>query len=85
MRKVKNDKTDAIWIADFLRISNRPASSRDIPVFLQLHELCRFRFWLSEQIGDCKRKLLTVLDRVFQEYEKLFSSVFVALSKQSWP
>lgn len=64
-----------------MRISNLPASSRDIPALLQLRELCRFRFWLSEQIGDCKRKLLTILDRVFPEYEKLFSSVFVASSR----
>jgi transposase len=81
VRKVKNDKTDAVWIADFLRISNPSASSRDIPALLQLRELSRFRFWLSEQIGDCKRKLLTILDRVFPEYEKLFSSVFVQSSR----
>lgn len=81
VRKVKNDKTDAVWIADFVRISNLPAASRDIPNLLQLRELSRFRFWLSEQIGDCKRKLLTILDRVFPEYESLFSSVFVQSSK----
>lgn len=81
VRKVKNDKTDAAWIADFVRISHLPASSRDIPVLLQLRELSRFRFWLSEQIGDCKRKLLTILDRVFPEYENLFSSVFVQSSR----
>lgn len=81
VRKVKNDRTDAIWIADFVRIANLPASSRDIPMLLQLRELSRFRYWLSEQIGDCKRKLLTILDRVFPEYEKLFSSVFVASSR----
>jgi len=81
MRKVKNDRTDAIWIADFVRISNIPASNRDIPSLLQLRELSRFRFWLSEQIGDCKRKLLTILDRVFPEYETMFSSVFVASSR----
>ena len=81
VRKVKNDRTDAIWIADFVRISNIPASSRDIPSLLQLRELSRFRFWLSEQIGDCKRKLLTILDRVFPEYESMFSSVFVTSSR----
>ena len=81
VRKVKNDKTDAAWIADFVRISNRSASQRDIPTLMQLRELSRFRFWLSEQIGDCKRKLLTILDRVFPEYESLFSSVFVHSSK----
>jgi transposase len=81
VRKVKNDKTDAVWIADFVRISNLPASNRDIPTLLQLRELSRFRFWLSDQIGDCKRKLLTILDRVFPEYESLFSSVFVQSSR----
>jgi hypothetical protein len=81
VRKVKNDRTDAVWIADFVRIANLPTSSRDIPALLQLRELSRFRFWLSEQIGDCKRKLITILDRVFPEYEKLFSSVFVQSSR----
>lgn len=81
VRKVKNDKTDAVWIADFVRISNLPASNREIPNLLQLRELSRFRFWLSEQIGDCKRKLVTILDRVFPEYESLFSSVFVQSSR----
>jgi len=81
VRKVKNDRTDAIWIADFVRIANIPASSRDIPALLQLRELSRFRFWLSEQIGDCKRKLVTILDRVFPEYERLFSSVFITSSR----
>lgn len=81
VRKVKNDRTDAIWIGDFVRIANLPASSRDIPALLQLRELSRFRYWLAEQIGDCKRKLLTILDRVFPEYEKLFSSVFVQSSR----
>ncbi len=27
VRKVKNDRTDAIWIADFVRIANLPAAS----------------------------------------------------------
>ena len=81
LRKVKNDRTDAIWIADFMRISNLPASSQNIPILMQLRELTRFRFWLSEQIGDCKRKLLTILDRVFPEYENLFSNVFMTSSR----
>lgn len=81
VRKVKNDKTDAVWIADFLRISNLPASTRDIPNLLKLRELSRFRCWLSEQIGDCKRKLITILDRVFPEYESLFSNIFIQSSR----
>jgi len=30
---------------------------------------------------DCKRKLLTILDRVFPEYESLFSNVFIQSSR----
>jgi transposase len=81
VRKVKNDRTDAVWIADFVSIANLPASTRDVPALLQLCELSRFRYWLSEQIGDCKRKVITILDRIFPEYEKLFSSVFVQSSR----
>jgi transposase len=82
VRKVKNDRHDALWIADFIRIANLPATSRNIPVILQMRELSRFRFWLSEQVGDCKRKMLTILDRVFPEYETLFSNVFINSSRQ---
>jgi transposase len=81
LRKTKTDSIDAFWIADFLRIANPRPTDRQLPVILQLRELSRFRFWLTEQIGDCKRKILCILDRVFPEYETLFSSVFLKSSR----
>jgi transposase len=81
IRKVKTDTADAFWIADFLRIANLRPTDQELPVFLQLRELSRFRFWLTDQIGDCKRKILCILDRVFPEYETLFSSVFLKSSR----
>ena len=81
IRKVKTDTTDAFWIADFLRIGNLRPTAQDLPVILQLRELSRFRYWLTAQIGDCKRKILCILDRVFPEYETLFSSVFLNSSR----
>jgi len=81
VRKVKSDRSDAVWIADFLRIANPSPTRQDLPVLLRLRELSRFRFRLTEQIGDIKRKLLTILDRVFPEYEQLFSSVFMRTSR----
>jgi transposase len=81
VRRVKNDRVDAAWIADFMRIANPAACSLHTPALLQLRELSRFRCWLSEQIGDGKRKLLTILDRVFPEYATLFSDVFVQSSR----
>jgi transposase len=80
IRKAKTDLLDALWIADFLRIGNLRPTDQDLPVILQLRELGRFRFWLTDQIGDCKRKILCILDRVFPEYETLFSSVFLKSS-----
>jgi len=81
IRKIKSDVTDAVWIADYIRIANLPASELNLPVFLQLRELSRFRFRLTEQVGNLKRKLLTILDRVFPEYERLFSNVFLQASR----
>lgn len=82
VRKVKNDRSDAVWIAEYLRFGGHPPTSPTLPVWLQLKELSRFRFHLSDQIGDGKRKLLSVLDRVFPEYETAFSSVFLAASRR---
>ena len=81
IRKVKSDATDAVWIGDYIRIANLPPSEQNLPVFLQLRELSRFRFRLTEQVGNLKRKLLTILDRVFPEYEHQFSSVFLQASR----
>jgi len=81
IRKIKSDASDAVWIADYIRIATLPPSEQNLPVFLQLRELSRFRFRLTEQVGDLKRKLLTILDRVFPEYERLFSNVFLHASR----
>jgi transposase len=41
-----------------------------------------YRIILTLPIGDCKRKTLSVLDRVFPEYETVFSDVFLRSSRQ---
>jgi len=84
IRRRKTDSIDATWIADFIRISGAHDSSSGemMPVYLQLRQLARFRFSLIEQIGDTKRRILSVLDRVFPEYEQFFSNVFIKTSRQ---
>lgn len=76
IRKTKTDKRDSWIIADLLRIGRARVSIVPTKQILQLRELARFRFSLIDQIGDLKRKMLSVLDRVFPEYETLFSDVF---------
>ena len=82
IRKVKHDRVDALWVADYVRIANLAPTRQDMPVLLQLRELGRFRFGLTKKIGDCKRKVLSILDRVFPEYETLFSNVFLKSSRE---
>ena len=82
IRKRKTDKHDAFWIADFLRISGTIPSQLPIHVHFQLRQLARFRLSLTDQIGNAKRKIVGLLDRVFPEYESLFSNVFLASSRR---
>lgn len=48
---------------------------------MQLRELTRYRMDLEDQIGDAKRRILTMLDRVFPEYTSLFSDTFLCSSR----
>jgi transposase len=82
VRKRKTDTVDAVWIADFIRVSNTLTAPPRVDVYLQLRQLARFRFSLVDQIGDAKRRALAVLDQVFPEYETLFSNVFITTSRR---
>ena len=82
IRKRKNDRYDAFWIADYIRVSQRLPTSAPQPALLQLRELTRFRASLTQQIGDCKRKVISILDRVFPEYERFFSNIFIQTSRR---
>jgi len=81
IRKVKNDRKDAWLIADVVRIGRGRAAYVPDGTILQLRELTRFRWGLVDQIGDAKRRALSILDRVFPEYEALFSDVFIKSSQ----
>ena len=82
VRRAKTDRRDAFWIADFLRIGGSASRPQATPQVMQLRELARFRWKLIDQISDDKRKVLSVLDRIFPEYESLFSDVFLSSSRQ---
>lgn len=81
LRKAKTDRRDAWIIADLARTGRGRAALVPDHVILQLRELTRFRFSLVDQIADLKRKILSLLDRVFPEYETLFSDVFQKSSR----
>jgi transposase len=76
LRKTKTDRRDSWVIADLVRIGRARAAPVPDQLTLQIRELSRFRFSLIDQIADLKRKALSVLDRVFPEYEALFTDIF---------
>jgi len=81
VRKVKNDRKDAWWIADYIRIANLSPTDQQAPILLKLKELSRFRNSLVQRVSDLKRKVISILDRVFPEYETLFSNIFTKSSR----
>jgi transposase len=81
IRKTKTDTKDSLLIAKLLRLGDIHVSYVPSTEILHLRELVRFRFGLSDTLADLKRKVISVLDKVFPEYEKLFSDVFIKTSK----
>lgn len=76
IRKVKNDFVDSILIANYLRIFGSNDFSLPNEKLIELKQLCRHRHYLVGNISDLKRKAIAVLDRIFPEYQKIFSDTF---------
>jgi transposase len=76
VRKTKTDQRDAFYIADLIRIGRAKANYVPNDLILQLRQLTRFRWDLVDQLGDVKRHLLAVLDRVFPEFAEQFTDPF---------
>lgn len=73
---VKTDKEDAFLIADILRFGSFAKTAVPDEALLSLRNLTRFRTAMTLQMSDTKRRLLTILDQVFPEFESSFSDVF---------
>jgi transposase len=78
IRKTKTDRKDAVLIADVLRFGRYTETVLPGEELLQLREISRFRCGLVENVGNQKRKILGILDRIFPEFASCFSTVFGA-------
>jgi len=76
LRKTKTDARDSLVIAEVIRFGRYLPSNVSQEKLLALKELCRNRSYLMDMIGDLKRKVVALMDRVFPEYESQFSSLF---------
>ena len=75
-RKQKNDITDSIIIADYLRFFGSVNTKLPKDDILSLKKLTRFRSDLVSNIVTAKTNIIGLLDNVFPEYKKAFCDVF---------
>lgn len=81
-RKQKNDVIDSIIIADYLRVFGSSESKLPEENLLSLKQLTRFRSNIVDNVSSLKVQIISLLDKVFPEYNKLFCDVFGNTSKQ---
>lgn len=77
----KADKEDAFLIADIIRFGSFSETKQASETMVSLRNLSRFRVTLSQQITDTKRRIITILDQIFPEFETLFSDTFGKTAK----
>jgi len=76
LRKTKNDAKDSFLIAETIRIGRFSKTELADEDILSMRQLCRHRMDLVDYIADQKRKIIGVMDRVFPEYQNMFSDMF---------
>lgn len=80
IRKTKNDAKDAFIIAELIRFGKYSETMLSDSDLLSLRELTRQRFYLVDCVSDAKRKAISFIDKIFPEYQTLFSDTFGATS-----
>ena len=82
IRQTKNDRRDSFIIAQIMRFGQFSATNLSEEAIVALRQLSRYRLALVDACGDCKRRVIALLDQVFPEYDALFSDTFGVTSKE---
>jgi transposase len=76
LRGAKSDDIDATRIAVLLRFGDFQRCNVATDKLMNLRQLTRLRSELVALNGDIKRKIISVLDRIFPEFPTVFSNCF---------
>lgn len=82
IRQTKNDSKDSFIIAQVMRFGQYSETTLSDENIVAMRQLTRFRMALVDSCGDCKRRVIALLDQVFPEYASLFSDTFGVTSKE---
>lgn len=76
LRGAKSDNVDAERIAILLQFGNFDRCNVSTDQIINLRELTRLKSDLTANLGNLKRKMIAVIDRIFPEFAKIFANKF---------
>lgn len=80
IRQTKNDSIDSFLIAEVIRFGQFGTTSMADENILAMRQLCRYRDSVISSRTEIKLRIGTIVEQIFPEYEKQFSSLWVSTS-----
>lgn len=80
IRQTKNDSIDSFLIAEVIRFGQFGTTSMADENILAMRQLCRYRDSVISSRTEIKLRIGTIIEQIFPEYEKQFSSLWVSTS-----
>ena len=80
IRQTKNDSIDSFLIAEVIRFGQFRTTSMADENILAMRQLCRYRDSVISSRTEIKLRIGTIMEQIFPEYEKQFSSLWVSTS-----
>ena len=80
IRQTKNDSIDSFLIAEVIRFGQFWTTSMADENILAMRQLCRYRDSVISSRTEIKLRIGTIMEQIFPEYEKQFSSLWASTS-----
>ncbi|CCZ03414.1 transposase [Eubacterium sp. CAG:603] len=80
IRQTKNDSIDSFMIAEVIRFGQFTTTSMADESILAMRQLCRYRDSVISSRTEIKLRISTIMEQIFPEYEKQFSSLWLSTS-----
>ena len=80
IRQTKNDSIDSFLIAEVIRFGQFGTTSMADENILAIRQLCRYRDSVISSRTEIKLRIGTIMEQIFPEFEKQFSSLWVSTS-----
>ena len=80
IRQTKNDSIDSFFIAEVIRFGQFGTTSMADENILAMRQLCRYRDSVISSRTEIKLRIGTIMEQIFPEYEKQFSSLWLGTS-----